>query len=407
MPERIVITGVGAVTPMGLGAPRFWKGLAAGENAIRTLPDRPSDFPVSVAGIVSDFTPETLFERRTARRTGRYGLFGLLAAREAMAQSGLDAAADPERIGVVIGTAGGMLWPHGQERILEESGAKRVDPLHLSKHGPYMAAVRIAMELGVHGPTSTVNSACASGLDAIGQAVLLLRGGHADAILAGGTESLVSGLGLAVLSQLGALTRTTDPETASRPFDAERNGFVLSEGAGILVLERESYARARGAHLLGEVAGVGWSFDASDETAPDVYGQSLAMSRAIQDADTTAANIDWVKAHGTSTVLNDKTETAAIRLALGAANAEGIPVSSVKSMIGHTASASGGVEAVAAVLAMTAGVLPPTIHYEHPDAACDLDYVPNRARIQPIRQVLVNAFGLGGQNACLVLRSAF
>lgn len=405
MPERIVITGVGAATPMGLGAPRFWQGLVTGENAIRTLPDRPADFPVSVAGIVPDFAPETRFERRTVRRTGRYGLLGMLAAREALEDSGLDPAADPDRIGVIIGTAGGMLWPHGQEQILQETGAKRIDPLHLSKHGPYMAAVRIAMELGVHGPASTVNSACASGLDAIGQALLLLRGGHADVILAGGAESLVSGLGLAVLSQVGALTRATDPDTACRPFDAERSGFVLAEGAGVLVLERESYARARGARLLGEVAGAGWSFDASDETAPDVRGQSLAMARAIKDADASPSDIDWVKAHGTSTVLNDKTETAAIRLALGPKAAERVPVSSIKSMIGHTASASGGVEAVAAVLAMSAGVIPPTIHYEHPDPSCDLDYVPNRARTQALGQVLVNAFGLGGQNACLVLRA--
>lgn len=399
-----MITGVGAVTPMGVGAERFWQGLAAGENAIRRLEDLPPGFPVSVAGTVPDFAAETLFERRTARRTGRYGLFALAAAREALAGSRLDPTQDPDRIGVVLGTAGGMLSPHGQEHVLAEAGPKRVDPLHLSKHGPYMAAVRVAMELGVHGPTSTVNSACASGLDAIGQAVLLLKAGHADAILAGGTESLVSPLGLAVLNQVGALTRSPDPDRACRPFDAERSGFVLAEGAGVLLLERESFARARGAHLWAEVAGVGWSFDATDETAPDVRGQSLAMMRALADAQITPADLDWVKAHGTSTVLNDKTETAALRMALGDTHATRVPVSSIKSMIGHTASASGGVEAVAAVLAMQHGLIPPTIHYEHPDPACDLDYVPNRARPAELRHVLCNAFGLGGQNTSIVLR---
>jgi len=404
MNERVVITGVGAVTPMGVGAARFWQGLAAGENAIRRLVDLPPGFPVSVAGTVPDFAAEALFERRTARRTGRYGLFALAAAREALAASGLDPTQDPDRIGVVLGTAGGMLTPHGQERILAEAGPKRVDPLHLSKHGPYMAAVRVAMELGVHGPTSTVNSACASGLDAMGQAVLLLKAGQADAILAGGTESLVSPLGLAVLNQVGALTRSPDPDQACRPFDALRSGFVLAEGAGVLVLERESFARARGARILAEVAGVGWSFDATDETAPDARGQSLAMTRALADAAITAADLDWVKAHGTSTVLNDKTETAALRMALGEAHAARVPISSVKSMIGHTASASGGVEAVAAVLAMQHDLIPPTIHYEHPDPDCDLDYVPNQARPARLRHVLCNAFGLGGQNTCLVLR---
>jgi 3-oxoacyl-[acyl-carrier-protein] synthase II len=403
--ERVVVTGLGAVSPYGIGQEALWQGVAAGRNALSRLPATFGDLPVTVGGLVPDFDAEALIGHRAARRTARFAQFALVAAREALAASGLDLtdATTAERTGIVIGTAGGLFQGGDQQQVLETRGARRVDPLYLSKWAPYMAAVRVGMELGVHGVATTVNSACASGLDAIGQALNLLRAGHADQILTGGAEAILNPLSVAVLGQIGALTRRTEPEGASRPFDRDRDGFVLAEGAGILVLERESAARRRGAPILAEVAGAGWSFDANDETAPDAAGQALAMRRALADAGVRPEEVSWVKAHGTSTVLNDRTETEAIKRALGAA-AQSTPVSSLKSMIGHGASASGGMEAVAAVRAVAAGLIPPTAHLVHPDPECDLDYVPGVARPADVRVVLLNAFGLGGQNACVVLR---
>ncbi len=267
-----------------------------------------------------------------------------------------------------------------------------------------MAGVRVGHALGVRGPNTTINSACASGADAIGHALNFIRLGQAEILLAGGCEASVAALIMAAMGVVGALSRRNDdPQAASRPFDAERDGFVMGEGAGVLVLESEEHARRRDAPILAEVAGAGWSFDAADETAPDVDGQALAMARALRDAEVTAADIDYVNAHGTSTQLNDKTETAAIKKVFGEL-AYRIPVSSNKSMIGHLAAAAGGVEAVTAVLTLRDQVLPPTINYRTPDPDCDLDYVPNEARPHRVNVCLSNSFGLGGQNACLVLR---
>jgi len=407
-PERVVVTGMGAVSPFGIGRRPLWEGIASGRNAITRLPFADDRFPASVGGLVPDFDGEALLGHRTARRTGRFAQFALVAAREALAEAGLDLS-DPEiadGTAIVIGTAGGLFSGGEQQGVLEARGPRRVDPLYLSKWAPYMAAVRVGMELGVHGMATTVNSACASGIDAIGQALVLLRSGRADRVITGGAEAILNPLSVAVLGQIGALTRRTDPEGASRPFDRDRDGFVLSEGAGILILEREAVARGRGATILAEVAGAGWSFDASDETAPDAAGQALAMRRALADAALPPDRLSWVKAHGTSTVLNDRTETLAIKDALGAHNAARVPVSSMKSMIGHGASASGGMETVAAVDALLAGCIPPTAHLEAADPECDLDYVPREARAARIEAVLLNAFGLGGQNASIVLRRA-
>lgn len=401
-----MITGMGAVSPYGMGRERLWHGIRDGRNAITRLPFASDDLPVRVGGTVPDFDPEALLGHRTARRSARFAQFALVAAHEALAEADLDLS-DPNiaaATSIVIGTAGGLFQGGEQQHVLETRGARRVDPLYLSKWAPYMAAVRVGMELGVHGMATTVNSACASGLDAIGQALVLLRAGRADRIVTGGAEAILNPLSVAVLGQIGALTRRSDPDGASRPFDRDRDGFVLAEGAGILVLERESVALARGATILGEVAGAGWAFDASDETAPDAAGQALAMRRAIADAGLTGSDIDWVKAHGTATVLNDRTETKAIKDALGEAVAYRTPVSSMKSMIGHGASASGGVETVAAVDALQAGIIPPTAHLDNPDPECDLDYVPRVSRRKAIRVALLNAFGLGGQDACIVLR---
>lgn len=404
--ERVVITGTGAVSPYGIGRQCLWEGIRDGRNAISRLPAAFEGLPVSVGGLVPDFDAERLLGHRTSRRTARFAQFALIAALEALEVASLDLA-DPEiaaTTGVVIGTAGGLFQGGEQQHVLETKGARRVDPLYLSKWAPYMAAVRVGMELGVHGIATTVNSACASGLDAIGQALTLLRAGRAQRIITGGTEAILNPLSVAVLGQIGALTRCEDPDNASRPFDRRRDGFVLAEGAGILVLELESAALARGAAILGEVAGAGWAFDASDETAPDAEGQALAMRRAVADAGLAPGELGWVKAHGTATVLNDKTETRALKAALGEEMAARTPVSSMKGAIGHGASASGGMEAVAAVEAVRLGVIPPTVHLEHADPDCDLDYVPRTARTADVAAALLNAFGLGGQDACIVLR---
>lgn len=403
---RVVVTGVGAVTPLGLDAETFWRNLLAGRSGIgRITRFDPEGLPVQIAGEVRDFRPEDHMERRVARRTGRFAQFAVAAARMALAQAGLDPVAVGDRGGVVLGTAGGMFESGQQERLLAERGAGRVDPLFIPRAAAHMAAARVARLLGLRGPNLTVNSACASGADAIGQALHLLRLGHADVILAGGSEAIIDPVAIATLAITGALSRRNDdPPRASRPFDADRDGFVLSEGAGMLVLETEAHAARRDATVLGELAGAGWSFDAADDTAPDAEGQALAMRRALADAGIEPEAIGWVKAHGTSTPLNDRTETAAIKLALGEAVARRTPVSSVKSMIGHAACAAGGVEAVVCVLALRDQVLPPTINLMRPDPACDLDYVPEGARPHRFQACLANAFGLGGQNVSLVFR---
>ncbi|MBE3591235.1 MAG: beta-ketoacyl-[acyl-carrier-protein] synthase family protein [Firmicutes bacterium] len=404
--HRVVITGIGAVTPFGVGVEAFWEGLRSGRSAVRRLEGPEWEaLPTRIGAVVPEFDAAAHMDARAARRTARFGQFAVAAAREALRHAGLDLEREAEDAGVVLGTAGGLFASGYQEKLLEEKGPRRVDPLFVTRHGPHMAAARVARELGLRGPNTTINSACASGADAIGQALNLIRLGHAPVLLAGGSEAITHPVTIASLGIVGALSqRNEEPERASRPFDRDRDGFVLGEGAGVLVLESEEHARARGARILAELAGAGWSFDATDDTAPDAEGQALAMARALRDAGCRPEDVDWVKAHGTSTPLNDRTETAAIKLVFGE-HARRVPVSSMKSMIGHAASASGAVEAVGAVLAMLHGTIPPTINYETPDPDCDLDYVPNAARPARLRTVLVNAFGLGGQNAALILRA--
>ncbi|BAS29216.1 beta-ketoacyl-ACP synthase II [Limnochorda pilosa] len=403
--RRVVVTGVGAVTPVGNDAETTWRSLLEGRSGIG--PIRSFDargLPVRIAGEVKDFDPEAVMERKVARRTARFAQLAVAAGREALERSGLILTAETATgTGVILGTAGGLFASGYQERLLQERGAHRVDPLFVARAAAHMAAARVGRVLGLRGPNTTVNSACASGLDAIGQAFNWIRTGQADVVLAGGSESVMHPVGVASMAITGALSqRNHEPERASRPFDRERDGFVLAEGAGLLVLESEEHALRRGAPMLAEVLGTGWSFDAADDTAPDASGQALAMRRALDDAGLAPEAIQWVKAHGTSTPLNDRTETAALKQVFGG-HARKLAISSVKSMIGHTASASGGVEAVAAVMALRDQTAPPTINYENPDPECDLDYVPNVARPMAIEALLANAFGLGGQNASLVL----
>ncbi|MBF6601319.1 MAG: beta-ketoacyl-[acyl-carrier-protein] synthase II, partial [Dehalococcoidia bacterium] len=301
---------------------------------------------------------------------------------------------------------GGVFEMGRQQTIIDERGPGRVDPLIIPRWGPHMAAGRVGRQLGLRGPSSSINSACASGTDALGHAFMMIRSGAADVLLAGGTEAIINPVAVATMALMGALSKNYNdtPEKASRPFDARRDGFVLGEGAGVLVLESEQHAKARGAQILAEYAGHGWSFDSVDDAAPDVEGQSLSMLRALKSAGITGRDVSWLNAHGTGTPYNDKTETAAIKLALGEEAAYRVPVSSIKSMTGHSAAGAGGIEAVASVLALRDGMIPPTVNYEFPDPECDLDYVPNAARAGDLQVVLSNSFGMGGQNATLVLR---
>jgi 3-oxoacyl-[acyl-carrier-protein] synthase II len=268
-----------------------------------------------------------------------------------------------------------------------------------------MAAGRVGRELGVRGPNTSVNSACASATDALGHAFNMIRTGAADILIAGGTEAIITPVAVATMGLMGALSKgfNDQPERASRPFDSERDGFVLGEGAGVLILEALEHAQSRGAQIMAEYAGQGWSFDSTDDAAPDAEGQSLSMSRALKSAGMQPEEISWLNAHGTGTPYNDKTETAAIKIAFGDA-ARSVPISSMKSMTGHSAAAAGGLEAVASVLAMRDNIIPPTIHLDTPDPECDLDYVPHTARKAPVDVVLSNSFGMGGQNATLILK---
>ncbi|HWO94326.1 MAG TPA: beta-ketoacyl-ACP synthase II [Dehalococcoidia bacterium] len=404
--NRVVVTGLGAICPVGNTAEDAWKALLAGKSGIDYISTFDvSSFPVKVAGEVRGFDPQTHMDRKVARRSGRFSQFALVAATEALQSARLEVTeANRDGIGAIVATSGGGFDTGPAYVTLQERGPNRVDPVLIMRVGGHMAGVRVGRELGIRGPNSTVNSACASGNDAIGQALNMLRLGHAQAILAGGAEAALNGVGLAALANVGALSRSErPPQEVCRPFDAERDGFVMAEGAGILLLETEEHARERGAPIICELAGAGWSFDATDETAPDAEGQALAMRRAMADASVGPEDVSYVNAHGTSTQLNDAAETRALKLALGEA-AAATPISSIKSMAGHLAAGAGGLESVMSVFAIRDGMVPPTINYEHPDPACDLDYVPNVARKVDVEAVLTNSFGLGGQNCCLVFR---
>ena len=403
---RIVVTGIGAVSPIGIACDVFWKNLIGGENGIAPITLFDTDgYPVKLAAEVKNFNPAEFMPLKRADRAGRCTQFGIAAMQEAIEQAHLDMTREsPERVGVIIGTSGMVADLYYHSEVLRQRGPKRIDPLIMHKVGANMVPVQMAMVLGAKGPNASINSACATGSDAIGIALSHLRLGHADVIVAGGAESSVNHIAIASTSLVGALSRQTDPAKASRPFDLERDGFVHGEGAGILILETYEHAVERGAPLLAEVAGAGWSYDATNDTAPDAEGQSIAMKAAMRDAGISPEEIDYINAHGTSTQLNDKAETDAIKMAVGR-HAYDIPISSNKSMIGHLACAAGAIEAVASVLSLCHGIVPPTINYRTPDPECDLDYVPNTARKVRVETVLSNSFGMGGQNCCLILRN--
>ncbi|MCT0230266.1 beta-ketoacyl-ACP synthase II [Synechococcus sp. CS-1324] len=407
--RRVVVTGLGAVTPIGNSVSQFWEGLSTGRNGVAaiTLFDA-SRHPCRFAAEVKDFDPSGSIERKEAKRWDRFCQFAVVAAKQAVAQAGLDIeAVGPGRVGVSIGSGvGGLLMMETQAHVLAAKGPDRVSPFCVPMMIPNMATGLTAIALGAKGPSTSASTACAAGSNAIGDAYRLIQLGLADAMVCGGAESAITPLGVAGFASAKALSfRNDDPATASRPFDLERNGFVIGEGAGVLVLESLDHARARGAGILAEVVGYGMSCDAYHYTlpSPEGVGAAEAIRLALADAQLEPEEVDYVNAHGTSTQANDSNETAAIKSALGA-RAMAIPVSSTKSMTGHLLGGSGGIEAVAAVMAMAHNLVPPTINYHTPDPACDLDVVPNQAREQTMNVVLSNSFGFGGHNVCLAFR---
>ena len=407
--HRVVVTGLGAVTPIGNDVPTYWEGLSTGKNGVApiTLFDA-ARHACRFAAEVKGFDPSGSIEPKEAKRWDRFCQFAVVAAKQAVAHAGLTIdARNANRIGTAIGSGvGGLLMMETQAHVLAERGPDRVSPFCVPMMIPNMATGLTAIALGAKGPSSAVATACAAGSNAIGDAYRLIQMGLADAMVCGGAESAITPLGVAGFASAKALSfRNDDPATASRPFDAERNGFVIGEGAGVIVLESLEHARARGAEILAEVVGYGMTCDAHHITSPSPggIGGAEAMRLALADARIEAAAVDYVNAHGTSTQANDSNETAAIKSALGD-RAYQIPVSSTKSMTGHLLGGSGGIEAVAAVLAIGHNLVPPTINYQNPDPACDLDVVPNQAREQTLNVVLSNSFGFGGHNVCLAFR---
>lgn len=407
--RRVVVTGLGAITPLGQSVATFWEALSHGKSGIGpiTLFD-PTDYPCRVAGEVKDWQPNAFIDRKAARRMARFAQFMVAAARQAFEDAGLNfAEEDATRIGVLIGNGGGG-YPDIQEavRTIVDRGGMRLDPLYFPRTLANMAAAQVAMQFGARGYNGTISTACAAGTQAVGEAAMVIRSGRADAVLTGGCEAGISELGLAGFSVMRALqTNSNDaPEKASRPFDATREGFVPSEGAGALLLESEQHALARGARIYAEVLGFGCSSDAFHVAAPAENGEGAAraMSEALNDAGVTPEQIDYINAHATGTPSGDSAETAAIKHVFGEQAYE-VAISATKSMIGHGLGASGGIEAVATVKTIESGVIHPTINLWNRDPACDLDYVANEARQRPVKLALKNSFGFGGQNSCLVL----
>jgi len=402
---RVVVTGVGTVNPLGLTVDEFWKNAVAGNSGIGLITRfDTTNFYVKVAGEVKGFDAYKHMDPKIADRNPRAVHFGLAAAQEAMAQAGIDMNREiPERVGCSIACMSESDYIVKQAGILERRGSRRVDPLFVARSGPSAPAMQIGMVFRARGPNASVNSLCASGADSIGTAMNFIQLGYADVMMAGGTDSCLSPLGVAGLDILGAVTREPDPAIACRPFDADRSGFVFGEGAGIVVLESLEHARARGAHILVELAGAGWSFDAYDQTAPAPELEAYAMKLAVQRAGVVPTDVSYINAHGTSTRLNDPTETQAIKLAFGE-HAYKLAVNSTKSMTGHAITAAGAVESIACIMTLLNGVIHPTINYRTPDPLCDLDYVPNSAREADVDVCVTNSFGLGGENCCLAFK---
>ena len=406
---RVVVTGLGVLAPNGNSVSEYWNALTAGQSGIDhiTYFDT-TDFPVKIAGELSNFDPEQYFERKEVRKLDPFTAYALVASNEAIKMSGLDAGGfDSERAGVMLGCGiGGITTLLEEHVVLRNRGARRVSPFFVTKLIANIAGGQIAIKWDLQGSNQTVNSACASATDAIGLALRVIQSGTADIMIAGGTEASIRDLPLAGFSKIRALCNTADPpQSASRPFDKDRNGFIMGEGAGILVLETEEHAKSRGATILGELAGYGATNDAFHVTQPAEGGAGAvkAMQLAIEDAGAKPEEVDYINAHGTSTPYNDKNETVAIKTVFGD-HARKLKISSTKSMTGHLLGASGGIEAIAALKAIEKQIVPPTINYMTPDPDCDLDYVPNTAEETQVNSVLSNTFGFGGHNAVVFMR---
>jgi len=407
--NRVVVTGIGILSPLGLDTATTWENLIAGRSGIDyiTLFDT-EGFETKFAGEVKGFEPTDCIDRKDARRMDRFAQLAVAASLQAVKHSGLQINADnQDNIGVIIGSGiGGLTTLFEQIKVLLERGANRVSPFLAPMMISDMAAAQVSIALGVKGPNLCTTSACSSGSDAIGAACELIKNGHTQVMMAGGTEAIVNPVGIAAFNALKAIsTRNSEPKLASRPFDVERDGFVISEGASVLILEDLVHAQKRGANILAEIIAYGATADSFHVTQPleDGAGAARAMQVALKNAGITPAEIDYINAHGTSTQLNDKMETRAIKTVFGD-HAYKIPISSTKSMTGHLIGCAGAAEASFCIMAIQNGIIPPTINLNHPDPECDLDYVPNVARHTRVTTALSNSFGFGGHNSVLILR---
>lgn len=408
MRKRVVITGLGCISPVGNDVPTFWKNIVAGKSGVGPITHYDAtDYKTQIAAEVKGFDAETLFGSREARRMDRFAQFSVAAAQQAINNAEYEICdANRDHIGVIIGTGiGGLGTLFDQMEVFLSRGHSRVSPFLVPMMIPDTGASMTAIHLNVRGPNMAVVTACATGTNAVGEATEVIRRGQADAMLAGGSEASIIPIAMSALSVMTALsTRNEDPQGASRPFDATRDGFVMGEGAAVLLLESLDSARERGARILAEVRGYGNTNDAYHISAPAENGRgaALCMQMALDNADFDPGEIDYINAHGTSTPLNDKSETAAIKTIFGEL-AYGIPISSTKSMTGHLLGASGALEALVCVKALQDQVIPPTINYQNLDPDCDLDYVPNTARKANLRNLMSNSFGFGGHNATIIL----
>ncbi|MBN2908651.1 beta-ketoacyl-ACP synthase II [Polycladomyces sp. WAk] len=409
MKKRVVITGMGALTPIGHNVPGFWEGLQEGRSGVRSISRfDPTGFPTTIAAEIPDYDPLDHFEAKVARRMSRFAQYGMVAAREAVRHAQLEMdRVDPVRVGVMVGTGSG-----GLDRIQEEyqkvlqNGSQKLSPYLAPAMLANMASGEIAIALGAKGPSAAVVTACATGSSCIGEAMRIIQYGEADVMIAGGAEAPITPLGLAAFSRIRALSRRNEePQKACRPFDRDRDGFVAGEGAGVVVLESLEHAVKRGVPILAELIGYGATTDAHHITAPSPDGAvaAEAMVRALRDAGLSSEQVDYINAHGTGTRVNDAVETMAVKRVFGEA-AYRIPISSIKSMIGHLLGAAGAVELISSIQTIQHGVIPPTINCEGQEKGLDLDYVPHRARKRDVQVVMSNSFGFGGHNVSLIVR---
>ncbi|WP_407400854.1 beta-ketoacyl-ACP synthase II [Anaerovibrio sp.] len=410
MSNRVVITGLGVISPVGTGKDVFWKSLLEGKNGIDKITRfDASEYKSQIAGEVKDFDPADYMDKKEAKRIDRYAQFAVAAAKMAVEDAKLDLEAeDCDRIGTFVGSGiGGIETMHSQYEKLFDKGPSKISPFFIPMMIGNMAAGHVSIALGLKGPSSCVVTACATGTNNIGDAFRVLQRGEADVMVAGGTEASISQAAVAGFCSMKALCtdHNDDPAHASRPFDANRSGFIMGEGAGIIVMETLEHAEKRGAHIYAEVVGYGANSDAYHITSPAPHGAQAAkcMAKALEDAGLEPSEVDYINAHGTSTHLNDLTETEAIKTVWGE-HAKEVSVSSIKSMTGHLLGAAGGIECIATALAVENDMLPPTINYETPDEGLDLDYVPNKAKAKTVRAALSNNLGFGGHNACIVLK---